>query len=600
VLDDTLFVTRGRTGIAYFSMEMGLEAGLPTYSGGLGVLAGDTIHAAADLGLPMVGVSLVHRKGYFRQKLDARGTQSESPAGWSPESRLEAMPHRVQVKLEGRTVWLMAWRYPVRGLRGHVVPVYLLDTDLQENSTWDRRLTDTLYGGDRWYRLCQEVVLGVGGVRFLRAAGHDAVATYHMNEGHSALLVLALLEENAGGRLPQPIDEAAREAVRRRCVFTTHTPVPAGHDQFPAELVSQALGEPAASVLLSCDDCLDRILNLTGLALTFSRYVNGVGMRHGEISRGMFPGYPINSITNGVHAVTWAADPFRGLFDRHIPEWRRDNLYLRYAVEIAPEEILAAHAECKRQLLDEVERRAGVRLDPTALTLGFARRAAVYKRADLLFADLDRLRQIARAAGPIQVIYAGKAHPRDDGGKEQIRRIFEAAVALKREVSVVYLEEYDMALARLLCAGTDVWLNTPLKPQEASGTSGMKAAINGVPSLSILDGWWLEGCLEGVTGWAIGEDGGKPSDPVREANSLYEKLETVVAPLFYRQPRSFAGVMRSAIALNGSYYNAQRMVMQYLCNAYAGCGEKLAGEVANRLAQMVKPESPLMGYLGTN
>jgi starch phosphorylase len=569
-------VPPGITTVAYFSMEVGLEPDLPTYSGGLGVLAGDTLRAAADLGLPVVGVSLAHRRGYFRQHLDGRGTQTESPSAWSPESRLEESPTRVRLTLEGRPVRVRAWRYPVRGLRGHVVPVFLLDTDLEENSPWDRRLTDSLYGGDLWYRLCQEAVLGVGGVEFLRAAGYDRVTTYHMNEGHSALLVLGLLDAEFGGRLPERIHDAARETVRRRCVFTTHTPVPAGHDQFPEEMVRRALGDPAASTLLACDGCLDGILNLTGLALTFSRYVNGVGMRHGEISRGMFPGYPINSISNGVHAATWAADPFRELFDRHVPEWRRDNQYLRYAIQIDPGEILAAHAACKRQLLGEVERRAGVRLDPAALTLGFARRAAAYKRADLLFTDVDRLRRIARTVGPLQVVYAGKAHPRDDGGKAQIRRVFEAAAALKGDVTVVYLEEYDMALARLLCAGADVWLNTPLKPQEASGTSGMKAAVNGVPSLSILDGWWAEGCIEGVTGWAIGEDGGTPGDPAREAASLYDKLETVVAPLYHGDPKGFAAVMRSAIALNGSYYTAQRMVMQYLCNAYTGCGELAA------------------------
>jgi starch phosphorylase len=558
--------------VAYFSMEVGLESDLPTYSGGLGVLAGDTLRAAADLGVPLVGVTLAHRKGYFRQRLDARGDQSEAPAAWSPESRLEAMPQRVAISVEGRRVVVRAWRHPVRGLNG-VVPVYLLDTDLDENSDWDRRLTDCLYGGDLRYRLCQEVVLGVGGVEFLRAAGHDRLTTYHMNEGHAALLVLGLLEEDAGGPLPERVTPEMREAVRHRCVFTTHTPVPAGHDQFPADLVRGVLGEPAASALLACDGQLDDILNMTGLALTFSRYVNGVGLRHGEISRGMFPGYPINSITNGVHALTWAADPFRALFDRHFPEWRRDNLYLRYAISIDPGDILAAHAGCKRQLLAEVERRAGVRLDPNALTLGFARRAAAYKRAELLFTDPDRLRRIARTAGPLQVVFAGKAHPRDEGGKAQIRRVFEAAAALERDVGVAYLEDYDMSLARLLCAGSDVWLNTPLKPQEASGTSGMKAAVNGVPSLSILDGWWVEGCLEGLTGWAIGEDGGKPGDPQREADALYEKLEHVVAPLFYGRPLAFAEVMRSAIALNGSYYNAQRMVMQYLCNAYAGCAE---------------------------
>jgi starch phosphorylase len=346
------------------------------------------------------------------------------------------------------------------------------------------------------------------------------------------------------------------------------------------------MGEPAATALLACDGRLDGILNMTGLALTFSRYVNGVGMRHEEISRGMFPGYPINSITNGVHAVTWASDPFRELYDRHFPEWRRDNLYLRYAVGIEPGEILAAHAECKRQLLAEVQRRTGVSLDPKTLTLGFARRAAAYKRADLLFTDPHRLRRIARSVGPLQVVFAGKAHPRDEGGKAQIRRVFEATEGLKGDVSVVYLEDYDMTLARLLCAGSDVWLNTPLKPQEASGTSGMKAAVNGVPSLSILDGWWVEGCLEGVTGWAIGEDGGKPGDPEGEAADLYGKLEHVVAPLFYCRPLEFAGVMRSTIALNGSYYNAQRMVTQYLCNAYAGCAElaiggRRGGEVAD-------------------
>lgn len=558
--------------VAYFSMEVGLETGLPTYSGGLGVLAGDTLRAAADLGVPMVGITLVHRKGYFQQHLDAMGNQSESDDAWAPESRLEAMPQRVSVIIEGRTVWIRVWRYPVRGLAGEV-PVYLLDTDVDGNSDWDRHLTDHLYGGDLHYRLCQEVVLGVGGVEFLHAAGYDQLTTYHMNEGHSALLILGLLEDDAGGRMPDRVTDAAREAVRQRCVFTTHTPVPAGQDQFPADLVRRVVGEPATSALLAREGRPDDVLNMTELALIFSRYVNGVALRHEQVSRSMFPGYPINSITNGVHAVTWTTDPFRTLYDRHFPEWRRDNLYLRYAISIAPGEILTAHAECKRQLLAEVERRTGVRFDPNVLTVGFARRAAAYKRADLLFTDLDRLRRIAHTIGPLQVIFAGKAHPRDEEGKSQIRRVFEACASLKGNVAVAYLEGYDMALARVLCAGADVWLNTPLKPQEASGTSGMKAALNGVPSLSILDGWWLEGCLEGVTGWAIGEDGGKPGDATREAEDLYDKLEHVVGPLFYTRPLAFAEVMRAAIALNGSYYNSQRMLAQYLRNAYASSVE---------------------------
>jgi glycogen phosphorylase len=549
--------------IAYFSMEVGLESDLPTYSGGLGVLAGDTLRAAADLGLSTVGMTLVHRRGYFRQHLDAAGNQTEGPDPWDPAGRLEPVPGRVAVPLRGRAVQVRAWRYRVRGLAGREVPVYLLDTDLPENDPADRGLTDHLYGGAPEYRLCQEAVLGLGGLAVLRHIGFDPATTvYHMNEGHSALLTLALLEEH------DSTSEVGREAVRDRCVFTTHTPVPAGHDQFPIGLVRHVLGEPRAAVLRASDCVADDVLNMTELALRHSRYVNGVAHRHQEISRSMFPGYPINSVTNGVHATTWAADPVRALFDRHIPEWRQDNLYLRYACGIPLDEIRSAHAACKQMLLDEVERRAGVRLDPAALTLGFARRATPYKRTALLFSDPARLRNIAREVGPLQVVYAGKAHPRDEGGKEAIRQIVRAAASLREDVRVVYLPGYDMGLARALCAGADVWLNTPQKPQEASGTSGMKAAVNGVPSLSVLDGWWLEGCVEGVTGWAIGEDGGRPSDPGRDADSLYHKLGSVIAPLFYQRPAAFAEAMRAAIALNGSFFNAQRMLMQYLRNAY--------------------------------
>jgi starch phosphorylase len=549
--------------IAYFSMEVGLESDLPTYSGGLGVLAGDTLRAAADLGLCLVGVTLIHRRGYFRQQLDARGNQSESDDPWEPEGRLEEVPVRVSVPLRGRTVHVRAWHYPVRGLTGREVPVYLLDTDLPDNDPADRRLTEHLYGGDLEYRLCQEAVLGLGGLAVLRALDHRPDGTlYHMNEGHSALLTVGLLEEQG-----DPTD-TGREAVRRRCVFTTHTPIPAGHDQFSLGLVRAVLGPGRADVLAVSDLAPDDTLNMTELALRHAHYVNGVALRHEKISRGMFPGYPINSVTNGVHAVTWAAAPVAALFDRHIPEWRRDNLYLRYACSIPLDEIRAAHAACKAELIAEVERRVGVKLDPAALTLGFARRATAYKRADLLFTDPDRLRRIARSVGPLQVVYAGKAHPKDDGGKEQIRRVFAAAEALRGDVTVVYLPGYDMALGRVLCAGTDVWLNTPQKPQEASGTSGMKAAVNAVPSLSVLDGWWLEGWIEGVTGWAVGEDGGRPSDPAAEAASLYDKLETVVAPMYYRRPQELGAVMRSAIALNGSFFNAERMVIQYVRNAY--------------------------------
>lgn len=554
--------------VAYFSMEIALDPAMPTYSGGLGILAGDILRSAADLGVPMVGVTLLHRKGYFHQRLDPWGNQSATLASWSPEEVLEPLPARVSLEIEGRRVQVRAWRYVVRGLGGRSVPVYFLDTALAENNPQDQTLTDHLYGGDDYYRLCQEAILGLGGVAILHAIGHNTRVCYHMNEGHSALLTLALLEEQAEGRGTHAVTEADVDAVRRQCVFTTHTPTPAGHDQFPLELVRQVLGERRASVLETAHCYVNGTLNMTYLALRFAHYINGVAMRHGEVSHGMFPRFPIDAITNGVHAATWTAPSFRDLYDHRIPEWRGDNFYLRYAIGIPLNEIQQAHTQAKRELLEEVRKRTGVLLNEGMMTLGFARRATPYKRADLLFADVDRLRGLSRRVGPLQVIYGGKAHPRDEAGKAIIRRIFEASAALGDALHVVYLENYDMALAQKLCAGVDLWLNTPQRPLEASGTSGMKAALNGVPSLSVLDGWWVEGHVEGVTGWSIG-DGREPSgDSSAEIASLYDKLERVIVPLFYGRPNAFSECMRSAIALNGSFFNTQRMLSQYVRNAY--------------------------------
>jgi len=554
--------------VAYFSMEVGLDPAIPTYSGGLGMLAGDTLRAAADLEIPMVGITLLYRKGYFRQHLDASGNQTESPPVWSPEKFLEPMQPRVSVSIEGRKVTIRAWRYVIHGVTGHDVPVFLLDTAPPENSPWDQTLTDYLYGGDDHYRLCQEVVLGLGGAAMLLALRYKRVPTYHMNEGHSALLTLALLEEHHEMKGLHNVTKADTDAVHHRCVFTTHTPVPAGMDKFPMDMVRKVLGDEPTNALQAVGAFQDGILNMTHLALIFSRYINGVSMRHEEISRGMFPNYPINSITNGVHAVTWASMPFQRLYDHHFPEWRHDSLYLRYVISCSLDLIREAHVDAKRDLLAEVERRTSVRLDPKAMTIGFARRATAYKRADMLFSDLERLKRIARQVGPLQIIYGGKAHPKDEGGKALIRRIFQAANALRDTIHVVYLEEYDMALAKYLCSGVDLWLNTPQKPDEASGTSGMKAALNGVPSLSILDGWWVEGHVEGITGWSIGESDEPESDSSKDIASLYDKLEKVIVPMFYQQPDAYTSVMRSTIALNGSFYNAQRMTFQYMENAY--------------------------------
>ena len=564
-------VMDGRPTVAYFSMEIAVEAGIPTYSGGLGVLAGDTIRSAADLQVPMVAVSLLHRKGYFYQKIDSSGWQKEEPVEWVVGDFLQEMPNRASMTLEGKSIQLRAWRYEVHGVGGFKVPVYFLDVDLPENSDQHRNLTDSLYGGDERYRFCQETILGIGGIRMLRALGYRQIERFHMNEGHASLLTLELLDEEAKrlGRISITFEDI--EAIRKKCVFTTHTPVAAGHDRFPMDLVTRVLGQREVFSEMKGVFCCEGLLNMTYLALNLSHYVNGVAKKHGEISRVMFGGYEIDAITNGVHAATWVSDPFQQLYDRYIPGWKEDNFSLRYALSIPRQEVWDAHMQAKRELFRFVNRETNVGMDIDVLTLGFARRATTYKRGTLLFTDVEHLKNISTQTQSLQVIYAGKAHPKDQGGKEIIKRIFQMGELLKKEVKIAYLENYDMELGRMLTSGVDLWLNTPQPPLEASGTSGMKAALNGVPSLSILDGWWIEGHIEGVTGWAIGENGRRAQenqDPSADASSLYSKLDRVIIPLFYGNRDRFVEVMRHAIALNGSFFNTQRMLQQYVLNAY--------------------------------
>jgi glycogen phosphorylase len=548
-------------------MEIGVAPEFPTYAGGLGVLAGDMLRSAADLGISMVGVTLLHRKGYFRQLLDEKGRQSERPEEWHPESVLEPVETSVPLSLNGELLNVRAWRFSIEGATGCKVPVYFLDTDLPDNPSLERTLTNSLYGGDKRYRLCQEAVLGIAGVRLLRALGYNGIVRFHMNEGHSALLTLALLEEIVGRPNLTSATDQQIEQVRRQCVFTTHTPIPAAMDQFPLELARKVLGQDRIGMLDVTHCCPFGNLNMTYLALRCSRYINGVAMHHGEISHGMFPNYPIHAITNGVHAATWTSAPFQELYDHHIPEWRQDNLYLRYAIGIDLAEIQRAHVAAKKNMIRQIAASTGLQLSENVFTLGFARRAASYKRANLLFTDLARLRAIREQVGPFQVVYGGKAHPQDEEGKAVIQRVFEAAGALRDVIPIVYIENYDMYWARLLTSGVDLWLNTPHRPYEASGTSGMKASLNGVPSLSVRDGWWIEGHLEGVTGWAIGLDQ-DPEEHEVEVASMYDKLEHAILPMFYQRPTAYAEVMRSAIAINGSFFNTQRMVAQYLANAY--------------------------------
>ncbi len=552
--------------IAYFSMEIGIRSDMPTYSGGLGVLAGDTIKSAADLNLPMVAVTLLTKKGYFKQEIDIFGRQIELPDEWDPSNFMTPLKERVSVFIEDREVFIGAWLYVVESMRGTKIPVIFLDTDLLENAHQDREITHYLYGGDLTYRLKQEIVLGIGGARMLDELGFE-IKKYHMNEGHSALLTLELLkrfkrdiEEVWDERLVWDIDR-----VRGLCVFTTHTPVAAGHDKFPYELVKRVMCEIIPLEILKELGGKEH-LNMTLLALNLSQYVNGVAKKHGEVSKNMFPGYEIHAITNGVHSFTWTCESFKRLYDKYLPGWANEpEIFVRVG-RIPDNELWEAHMEAKRHLIDYVNRETQVGMNYDTLTIGFARRATAYKRADLLFSDINRLARIGE--GRLQIIYAGKAHPKDEPGKLLIQRIFEIKEKLKDKIKIVYLKNYNMELALKLVSGVDLWLNTPLRPLEASGTSGMKATHNGVPNFSVLDGWWIEGHIEGYTGWSIGPSPDVPSDPERDADDLYYKLETIIIPTFYNDKKTWIRIMQNAIGKNAYYFNSHRMMRRYVTEAY--------------------------------
>ena len=556
--------------IAYFSMEIGLRPDIPTYSGGLGVLAGDTLRSAADLNLPFVAVTLIYRKGYFHQKIDDKGHQIELPAEWDPSLLMTTAPEKVTITMEGKPVYIQAWIYFVESVRGGNIPVIFLDTNVPENTPENRGLTDSLYGGDENYRLKQEAILGIGGVRMLRKLGFQ-IKKYHMNEGHAALLTLELLHEYKKD-IEAVWDESYIwdfEAVRDLCVFTTHTPVEAGHDKFSYDLYNSIFGGYFPEKVLR-KLAGEKYINMTLLGFNLSKYINGVAKKHGAVSKNMFPGYRINAITNGVHSYTWTSESLKKVYDKYLPGWANEpELFVRVGV-IPDEEIWDAHFETKRKLIDYVKSVAHVDLDNDKFTIGFARRATAYKRADLLFYDIDRLERIG--TGKIQIIYAGKAHPKDTEGKQLIERIFSYIQRLKGKINIAFIQDYDMEVALKLVSGVDVWLNTPLKPLEASGTSGMKAAHNGVVNFSVLDGWWIEGHIEGYTGWSIGPaptDIGSDKDMNRiDAEDLYKKLENTIIPTYYDDRKTWVRMMQNAIGKNAYYFNSHRMMRRYVTEAY--------------------------------
>ena len=549
--------------VAYFSMEVGLKESIPTYSGGLGVLAGDILKSAADLGVPMAGVTLLYKKGYFVQEFNQDDWQKEKPVVWDPSKELTMLPNRVKISAQGREVQIAIWVYEIIGATGYPLPVYFLDTDIEPNHPDDRKLCWYLYGGDNRYRLCQELILGVGGLRALRDLGYMNIDTFHLNEGHAGFLTLELMRE---------LGYYDPDKIRDQVVFTTHTPVPAGHDYFEFSMIDQVFPDEARSTIHKMMPNMPGV-SMTELGLRYSRYVNGVAKKHAEVSNAMFKMETVDWITNGIHPTTWISSGMRKLYNKHIPGWELDPGRLVQALTIPKDELWAAHQAAKLRLFARILETNGVQLDPDVLTLGFARRAATYKRADLLLTDINRLKKIA-GNKRVQFVFAGKSHPHDDGGKRLLQKIRKASRELEDDIPIVFIDNYNMEIASLLTQGVDVWLNTPVRPREASGTSGMKCAMNGIMNFSVLDGWWIEGWIEDVTGWSIGPEpveteANADYDESLDANDLYEKLDQKVIPTYYKNHEKWVDMMRHTIALDASFFNTHRVVREYASKAYS-------------------------------
>ena len=539
--------------IAYFSAEIGVSSSLPTYSGGLGVLAGDHIKAAGDIGLKMCAITLLYREGYYKQRIDEDGIQSETYPRFDPHPLLEKLDVKFTLRLRSRDVWVQAYRFNYVGHGGQIIPIYFLDTDVEENYDDDRIISLRLYSGDKDHRILQEAILGFGGTKLLDELGHNDIKTYHMNEGHCSFLVLNLLEKYNGN-----LNE-----VKSRCHFTTHTPVPAGHDHFAETRLKKLLRGLLPETLELPSLVQNGRLHMTELGLYYSRSANGVSQLHGNVAQEQFPWTNIGFITNGVHHSYWMGSPFKRVFDEFLPDWR-SNPDALLGVDIIPNEVLLeAHQVRKNYLLGYANSQVTKALDGNTLTIGFARRAATYKRAQLLFHDMERLTSIG--SGKIQVVFSGKAHPNDAEGKELIRQIVTKSKSMFGKVKIIFLENYNMWLGRMITSGVDVWLNTPLRPNEASGTSGMKATLNGVPNLSVLDGWWAEGCRDNINGWAVGDP--ESPDDEGDANHLYSILEEKVIPTFYNDREKWATMMKESIK-TGVDFTAHRMILEYNKNYY--------------------------------
>lgn len=538
--------------VGYFTAEIGLWSELHTYSGGLGVLAGDHVKSAADAGIPLVGVTLLYHQGYARQHIDSEGIQTETFPEVDMNSLLTKTDIVLELNLDGKPLFAFVWKAEIIGQSGHIVPVYFIDTRHPENTTEHQELSSRLYGGDDGVRIRQEYVLGIGGVKLFDHLEVE-LSGLHLNEGHCTFAMLELLKRGW-----------SREQLAQRSLFTTHTPVPAGHDRFEWSLVEDVIGDllptDAKELVRSAGDPEHGArCSMSHLAVSLSTSVNAVSKLNADVAMTMFD-QNIQPITNGVHHITWTSPVMASLFDKHLTGWRIQPESISNANTLPTKDLMEARSNARKQLHDYVQSTTGVELFSDRLTVGFARRFATYKRANLVFKDLERLRAIG--GGKIQFVFSGKAHPRDQGGKQLIRDIFESAHQIADEIPVAFIENYDMHTGLMMTSGVDIWLNNPIRPMEASGTSGMKAAMNGVPNCSILDGWWPEACLHGVNGWAIGNAEDNRDDD-RDAENIYNVLQHDVIPLWEQEGDGWAEMMKASIAASAGF-TGQRMIQDYL------------------------------------
>jgi starch phosphorylase len=534
--------------VAYLSMEIALESNIKNYAGGLGVLAGDILRSAAEKSFPMIGMTLLSSQGYFKQKINSAGKQIEQIDRDYDFSLLKKLDTEIELNLGKEVVKIGVWQYLISRENGLKVPVYFLDSNISGNKNIYKKLTNKLYGGDIEERLRQEIILGRGGVKMLEALGFNNIKKYHLNEGHASFVGIELFSR------ARELNNADKiETVKRQCIFTTHTPIKTVFDEFPLPLILKNQSDFPTDLP---DLIKNQKINSLDLGMYFSAHINGVSKIHQQLLNNIFPHKNISAVTNGVNSFFWTSEEFKKIYNKYFPGWREDGLKLKEAINIPNQEIWSAHQVNKQRLIDYIKNSQGTTWQAEVFTIGFARRFTEYKQPLLILSDVERLLEILETSGRAQIVFAGKAHLRDINGQEAIKKIYQIKKKYPK-LNIIFLENYSLNLAQLLVAGVDLWLNTPVPPQEACGTSGMKAAHNGVAQLSTADGWWPEGYVKNKTGWLV-----------NNADELYECLKKEVLPLYYKQPQLWQEMMKQVISINASYFNSGRVLAQYINEAY--------------------------------